>query len=400
MSSATETRTVSSIPAWELSYVKAKVSGIARRATKLGMEPPRVEVLREWVQKDEIGGYDVPMLEVAIVGQRPVFEGWEVLANLVRVGEENLVRCAEGSDLDERYRRRHVCDHCGTKRSRNETWVLRNVETGEIKQVARSCMKDFVGDVTLMASTFVTWRSMFSVDGDLEEEFMFSGHGGSHVSTVLFLGWACKLNDEQGYVSRKRANAEGIPTTGDAAWQLSRMTAEQLTRHDITRPSRAHFVRAYEALTWARDLKDVSNDYLYNCRVAAQVEVLEGKRHQKLLGFLASIVGAAYPRHLADEAKKAETSQGEYVGQIKDKLDFLVTIESVRLIDSEWGTSTFVNMVDVLGNKLVWKASGDKSRLEDKIGHEFEVRGTVKAHRVDRFSGQKTTYLTRCSFAA
>lgn len=82
--------------------------------------------------------YPLPCVELILDGDTPSFNGWTVVAEVFMI-HGNLV-CTN----DEYMPQEMTCEHCNTNRQRNKTFIIKH-EDGTIKQVASSCVKQFVG---------------------------------------------------------------------------------------------------------------------------------------------------------------------------------------------------------------------------------------------------------------
>ena len=68
----------------------------------------------------------------------------------------------------------------------------------------------------------------------------------------------------------------------------------------------------------------------------------------------------------------------DHYGELKKRYEFEATIVSTMLIDSDYGGSTLVKMVDSEGHRLATFYSGYK--WEPKAGDEIRFKATVKKH--------------------
>jgi hypothetical protein len=68
----------------------------------------------------------------------------------------------------------------------------------------------------------------------------------------------------------------------------------------------------------------------------------------------------------------------EHYGELKKRYEFEATIVSTMLIDSEYGGSTLVKMVDSEGHRLATFYSGYK--WSPKAGEEIRFKATLKKH--------------------
>ena len=98
------------------------------------------------------------------------FDGWTFCASVTDIGaDQNLLSVAEGVELPDRFRNtdHNKCEHCNKSRNRKETFIVGN-ESGEFKQVGRSCLKDFLGHhIDGKISALTEW---FHVISQIEEQ--------------------------------------------------------------------------------------------------------------------------------------------------------------------------------------------------------------------------------------
>lgn len=198
------------------------------------------------------------------------------------------------------------CHHCGFKRTRAFTYLVRHEETGEIKQVGSTCLSDFLGvDANDIAArlTYVCDFSRMVFGEDEEAEFHDSMgvelKNRNNIPLATFLEYTARSIRKFGWVSRATARdsyEDEIATADDAL-------------HSLYNP-RGAFPKAEDkelakaALEWAiADTEDGDlNNYLANVRVISRSVVIS----HKMAGVAASII-QGYIRHqnkLAAEAKK------------------------------------------------------------------------------------------------
>ena len=81
---------------------------------------------------------------------------WEVIAHLYFNEGKPLIKPLinlSQSTINDMYTIKCYCDHCNTKRDRIHTFMIRNITTGERKQIANSCMNKYFGVNALAAAT-------------------------------------------------------------------------------------------------------------------------------------------------------------------------------------------------------------------------------------------------------
>lgn len=91
--------------------------------------------------------------------------------------------------------------------------------------------------------------------------------------------------------------------------------------------------------------------------------------------------------------RKAEEAASEWVGEVKERIEFEAEIMGSYLNDGFYGVTDILKFKDENGNHFTWFAS-DITGLQR--GDRISIKGTVKKH--DEFRGIKQTILTRCKF--
>ena len=73
-------------------------------------------------------------------------------------GVENVIRNITSYKIPEKYWTAiGNCDHCKTERNRKDTYIVRNVKTGEFKQVGKRCLEDYTGLDAGIAAQYATY---------------------------------------------------------------------------------------------------------------------------------------------------------------------------------------------------------------------------------------------------
>ncbi len=97
---------------------------------------------------------------------------------------------------------------------------------------------------------------------------------------------------------------------------------------------------------------------------------------------------------LLDKKKSEQVIEGEYVGEVKERLRGMrVTVESVYKGSNHWGDFQTAVFIGEGGIKLRTKYGGQKQIEEGSV---IDVDATVKDHKV--FDGHKVTLVNRISF--
>lgn len=401
---------------WE-SKILPKLEKLARRATKLNLDPITWEVLP--APSAEIRPYNntilgpeaargefrpqimafnnnsasdyiylVPQVEVTINGLVPVLADWSLVAKIEhnRELDTNLIHCVPGISFDSSpFRDRRTCDHCNTDRFRNNTFILQSV-AGELKQVGGNCLADYLrsqsyADYIMQLGTFLdTWNEP---DPSNERDIysMFGGYQAYPTERVITLAFACIR--QFGFVSGR--NEFNIPTKFRVQDHLDGTKGCKIEEIEADKS------QAILALDWIKAQGDES-DYIRNLKLLSSLDYLECKH----LGYVVSLP-AAYLKAMEQEIfkSKAPKPPSARVGTIGGKVELTVTIDKLRTIETEYGYSTLVIMTDDKGNDLTWFASRRPDGIDEGIA--CKIKGTVKDHA--EYKGRIQTKLTRCKIS-
>jgi len=399
------------VPRQNLAALEAKFLKASRKAVKLGMPAPKLQIFEgEMEIRDVIletfndrRELKIAFVPVTFSGEIPVIQGWNLAASVEhsRIQENeinyNTVRMVPGFDDHHDLRTCDpTCDHCGHNRFRKNTYLLRNSETGEFCRVGSSCLKDFLGDVD---PSFVvnSVNHLKFLDTFMDE---FEHVGGSYtqefdIAEVLTLTNA--VIRAMGWLSRGKAMDLGGMATADFVNEVENTFPANYSYEmkEIVNSIDADDKQlAKDSLAWigSFDLADPSlNDYLYNCAVCAKRVLITDKD----FGIACSII-ASYRNKLAQETKAAQEKEiqkdSNFIGELKERLrDVPVTFMKEWTFDSSFGICTIMKFMDADGNVIMWK-TGSYEQLVS--GEKFTITGTVKKH--DIYRDVKQTTLSRC----
>lgn len=328
-----------------------------------------------------------------VLGEPLVVAGWEFVATITWDEETGLAitRVVPGVEVDlSAHRDAQVCQHCDTRRRRNDTYVVREQATGRTIQVGSTCLTAFLGiDVT--SALWLVGETFSSTDSD-----GFGSFGPSPrptlTSVVAFAsaaiaayGWV-PASSYSGTPTKEVVSNALFPRTGKAG-EADRATRAFLQSR-LSEDSAAQ-ARAEATIAWAKTAEG-NSEYIANLRAAFAGETVSTRN----LGLVVS-APSAYQRHLGYAAEKAAPkATSTHQGTVGAKITFTGTITGVRFIEGTYGTTTLLTFTDAAGNVFKWFASGEK---DEEIGTTVTVTGTVKKHDTYRDAAQ--TVLTRCKIA-
>lgn len=398
------------IPSWNIEALHKKINQLNKRANKIGCPPINIvehgterlvhpnyyEAVYELgtLKKEDVPHYTVHI--VSIEGEGPKLAGWKFIGTLdhTTIPGSVIVNTVPGEKVPEQfYHNDAVCDHCGKIRRRTETFVVEHDE-GEMRQVGRNCIRDFLGhDPKGILRLLTSVRSLISSLEDDDSDF-YSGSGG-RVDDVFDKEAVLRVTNAMihtyGWTSRRQAEIEARGATADDVMQYFYPPRDAKARADWEKwKNKIQFTDEDEgdakaALVWLEEQKS-DTEYFHNLQTLAHADAIPSR----MFGYWCSLM-ATYQRAM-ERLRQAERTQklNEYVGEVKERRDFRVEIVGVRHIDGYYGVVHLYKMLDNAGRTLVWFANTD---AEMSAGHKYLVKGTIKKH--DEYNGWKQTILSR-----
>jgi hypothetical protein len=342
-------------------------------------------------------GYAQEYVEVLLSGfESPKLNGWSFVARLDHANEVgNIVRPVPGFVVPDLYRdRESVCEHCKINRYRRDTYLVRNDESGEIKQIGSSCLKDFLGHQH--PEKIAKMAELLGYADELARGAMSVGEDRRFIDLEAYLAHVALQIDLHGYMSLSKARQinstvinerDMVESTSSRA--LNSLFPNPRIADELPKPEDKHFDLAIKSIEWAANLGEdgtVLNDYQYNIHVLAASGVIEFRS----TGYASSIVGAYMREH--DLFPKREPKKvSNFVGKVKDKLELEVEFVNFWERDNDTGRFFIYRFADADGNVFTWMTG---TVIEASKGDKLKLRGTVKDH--NEYKGIKSTVLTRC----
>lgn len=388
------TKTRQTFPVWADKITEAfeALAKVNRKAARAGLVGYTAEVTAHYtpVQWDGMAGAfrpEDPMVEITVSGETPVLAGWEFLATLTTDAGAVVTRVVPGAEVDlSAFRTRTgECDHCGTVRTRKDTFVVRNVETGEMRQVGSTCVSAFLGGlrISLWAMGIDdegVWRSIQECGGMRPP---------STEMTATVLAAALMMSASRGYVSSALAQATDKVSTARRVLSLLRPVG-RLEQDEAARlmPLVAGYAEAAgDVVRWVADTTDLSGEYGANLRAVAGQPVV-GLRNVPLL--VSAVAAKARSEQVAVE-RALSPAVGPLLGTEGGKFTAEVTVTGTRWVETQFGSSYMVTARTTDTNStLKWWASQECLWT----GETVTLTGTVKRH--GEWNGAPETTVTRC----
>lgn len=323
--------------------------------------------------------------------QYPVIRlgNWQVVGKLEAMTAGNLQFVVTHSQEDMQAVAQYasqpiVCQHCNTKRKRKDGYVLRDLSTGQHKQVGGSCLQDFTGIDPAAALFLARMGQVIQEEANALEEFLGSGRSNA-ISTLEFLADTSYLAESFGFVSAAKARESGILATYDEVVGLSNaLQRDESLRQDYMAKREKHLARAQEVRTWVLE-KEVTSSFDSNLKLLLSEDALA--LNPKHLAFAA----AAVAMFNKERSELAPAYVSQHLGEPGQKLTCILTVHRVVPIETFYGVLMLVLLRDEVGNHLTWKTSAcPRDLLDEECKPRFEASFKVKEHGLYKDVAQTT----------
>lgn len=371
-----------------------KLSTISNKCRRYGCEFHFEELGESFRNvKDEVTGevHTARFITVDVSGTARI-SNWEFIATIEHADPMNIVRSFRPEvEVPARfYHADTFCEHCRTRRVRKDTYIVRNTETGEFKQVGKSCLKDFTGGLSAeQVAQYISWFDEVIRGQAVEPGFKH------YESTEEILQNAVESVRLYGF-TKTEAYGNAISTKQVVLEQVHHFGSyrERIERDDFDPDHRGNSDKVKAIMSWVASLP-MELGYISNLKTTLAREYCENRD----VGIICSAV-ASYNREMERQERKArerkQASKSQWVGNEGDRIELHnMTIRLLTGWETEFGYTYLYKFVDEQGNIYTWKTGkwlGDGDEVKDT--QRINLKGTVKKH--SEFNGELQTELTRC----
>lgn len=380
--------------------LEKKLNRIFNKCQKYGCEFSYSKVGEEFKElKDENGKVHVARFIIVEADGKAVVNGWKFLASIQHTQNGNIISGIGKIEVPERfYNSDPVCEHCNSKRIRKDTYIIMNEESGEFKQVGKSCLNDFTNGLSAEAVAY--YISFF--DELIQAEAPGSCRGENYYNTETLLLYVSETIKHFGFVSTQAEREESTASRSFDFYCIDYNChyMDKVVKHKLIKQmemvgfnvnSEDNVSNVKNALAWIRTQEE-TNNYIHNLKTVCSLEYVTRKN----LGILASLF-PAYDKNLRYQAKKKEQEiekskelDSKHVGEIGQRITIKVqSIACLTSWETQWGICGLYKIVDENGNVYIWKTSNYLELDEIKT-----ISATVKEHK--EFNDIKQTEITRC----
>lgn len=384
----------------EFTATQERTAKINTRATKRGFTG-RLTVTgtpREISETDDAGLNRTRLVyDTTIDGEAPSYNGWTFLAAVDAIdtptGADFVLRTAPGieeSHVDRTALAAGRCEHCITVRAnRRYTYLVQHAETGEIRQVGSTCIRDFTG---------WTGKPVFIAVDDVADELReflggITSSGPEYTpETVVAAAWA--ISRRFGWVPASASFGDRSTRDLVSSYLYGTSRGDRELRSDVAPEVAAASGMATSIVAALLDGLTDSGDYVANLKVCLRASSVD-HRH---LGITVSAV-AAYERMIGDRVRRDTTDQvrreSGYAGEVGEKLTITGTITRLKPIEQNYGYTPTTSMLVVIetGTTVAKMFTSAAWAWDVEQGDEVTITGTVKAH--EEFNDTQETVLTR-----
>lgn len=400
---------------WEgfMEKIESKMKTVEKKCRKYGVEfnyrLTGNEEFRE-VKDDHGEWHTLRYVEVEAEGTAQI-NGWEWLASIERTEKGNLIHSARDVKVPVKYYTSDCyCEHCRKNVWRKYLHLVRNIETGEIKQVGQSCLKDYTHGMSAEGIAF--YQSLFTglEEAEAEEPSCGGGYGFGKMEyydaeevtqymseTIRHFGFVPKSDDSKQSTASRAGEFYDVAHNRkqNFIYCMDRFYSikAEMEKIGFNAESEQAKAEAKAALAWIEEQDDSNSAYIHNLKLVCEMKQVKSWHY----GILASLIptwNKSIVREAERKAKEAAEINSKHVGNIGERITFEVaSTKIVTSWETDYGTMWLVKFVTVDGNVLMWRAS-NISALPDDLEQIKKVTGTVKNH--DEFRGIKQTFVNRC----
>jgi hypothetical protein len=336
---------------------------------------------------------EVVDVTVTIMTPEVKYEDYEYVATLKSSNKSNEVYPIEkykDDDFSQYFDTSFRCDHCNTKRARNQVHLFRDKNGKEI-MVANSCSQDYFGiDVSGKIASILWYRA------NIVKEF---GDLGGYIANDFDVEEYTKL--VFGIIHRDGGYKKTVPGDAFEPYQMGTkdiarcctikdinniqdsrgLDSAYAERENVMRIADENGFDFDEYISYWENIDVNGNTFINNCRSAVfSDDDKEGFRAYSVW----HIVKAEWDKKTKET--EAKNSLNEYIGEVGAKIELTLTVHKYRLIESDYGSSIFVSSFDTDGRNVVFF---DNKCRDYEIGQVINVTAKVKKH--EEYNGRKQT---------
>lgn len=369
-----------------MEYFTKRIEKLNKTAAKLKVSPVAIEVVRTYSMLRTVNEHQIMLVfaEIRVHGIAPKIAGWVFAGTIEHLEGVNILRSIPGQEIPEAYRHSKTsCAACNKDRSRKDTYVVKNEETSEFKQLGKSCLRDYTGHVSPQ------WIAQLAELDAVLRSTSEPGEGGRFEVLAtpedFLTSVYASLRERGSFYTKEQARVLGAPSTASQAMLTftpppKDKEARQFYQKWVLSPTDADRAKALEALSLLSEIAKDNTSSSFNKNVASAS--LLPAIADKHAGILACVVLIQDRANVAKLSFARPKSVG--IGSSGEKIEVVVRLQSVRSMgETRWSEDSNVfTFEDSFGNKITWFSSKSLRDLDSEVQNKQWVvlKATVKKH--------------------
>ncbi len=383
------------IDQYQFDELLKRIEKFNKRAEKYQLPHLEYTVLKKEIRKDrdQLAGFYTYDVKVFTKGELKLGD-WDIVGVIsYELDKPYLSYVSKNFNIHDLpfdpYKVAPRCDHCKKIRRRIKTYILKNVENGEIKIVGSNCLRDFIGhNVNKILGIDKYFEELNIFDN---EDFLPKGKGfGTYdaVDTLTLSAVGLFVIDKYGWISITKARNYDLTSTFDRVIAILFSLAQNDDRDEFYQHQDKYQTLAKLAIEDFDDVVNKLNDTPYK----RNLSVLKNQHDIPVKGnYIATWLSylGLWKQHVSE---KDRPKNSEYIGNIGDRIRVEVVVTEKRPVKTTY--DRFGNLIDLYlvqfktdeGNIITWfTTAGEKL---DK-GEKYKISATIKDHK--EYKGIKQT---------
>ena len=293
------------------------------------------------------------------------------------------------------------CEHCSSNRARKSVILIKDMESGTVKQVGKSCVKKYLGTAFDMLGSLL-WTVDELFDDDTE------GYGGSgysvynkYLNTLEYLYYCMESIKERGYIKKNSFDNNGVPIDTTAYDGYDRYIKHRGENIDLSEVLEA--IQVYKDFVSS---KNDTSDFTHNVLTLLNTQYME-KKYTNMVAFIPTFLLNKRKFEAEKKAKNEERAKfnaslnNEYLGVAGEKVSCTARLIHYSTFESYYTYRGELNyrytFITKEGNLIQWKTQNCiVADLDNAIEEKtfFNIKGTIKECK--EYKERFYTVLTRC----
>lgn len=369
------------------------------RLEKAGISDRFEYEMTEYEQKETVDGFTITRTYYDLEINTPVIsyenEGKKHTFEAVMAREEAgiITRTGKGVELGGWKPDNLVCDHCGHRRPRNKTFIVKDAE-GNRKQIGSTCVSAYLG-----VKVDGLWALGFDpLERDGDGLGNIPSQAPKHSTEDVLAVALAASNMGESFVSNKRAEENHMESTSSRVnWVMrageedSEFNPNHILKEEL-RNRAAQLKESGEAKKFLDRIREIeaTNDYTSNLNVLSNSEYISMRSRSTLISGIVAVKRAEWEAEKETKRKEAKQKQQDkfvpgHYGKVNEKIE-KGTVFTLDNCSGYGAYDHFGNAItkyritakDSEGHQLIW-FSGNP--VEGDQGSEIKVSsGSIKQH--------------------